>query len=108
MKCGKCGHSRSWHLNSAECMYPASRCDCRGLGSVIGLDLTALLFFTGIGLMITATGILSFLRASVNGDYDGGQVFMASVSICLGVFLLTYMNIKAQRLARKRVLESNF
>ena len=88
-------------------MYPAFRCNCSNFGTVVGFDLTALMFFTGVGSLTAGTGVMSFLNASANGIYDGGQVFMASISICFGVFLLTYMNIMTQRLARKKVLESN-
>ena len=107
MKCGKCGHSRTWHLNSAECMYTGSRCDCKSFGSVVGLYLTALVFFTCVGLLTIITGIISLIRSSVNGVYDGGQIFIGCVSFGLGFFMLTYMNIRTQRLARKSVLESN-
>jgi hypothetical protein len=107
MKCSKCGHSRTWHLSSKECLYPASGCECKSFGSVVGFDLLALSFFTGTGVLIFITGALAILRVYLSGVIEDGEVFMGIVSMGLGLFLLTYMNIRSQRLARQRVLESS-
>ena len=106
MKCGNCGHSRTWHLSNTECLYPEKPCDCKCFGPVVGFDWTSLLFFTGTGLLISFTGVMTLMNVYTNSTLAEGRIFMGTVSLALGLFFMTYMNVRTQRLTRQKTMES--
>lgn len=106
MKCSNCGHDRSWHLSVNECLFPESHCDCTGFEGTFSHDFLALFYFTMIGSILCLTGIVNMLFAFSEAHNLPVKLALASVTIVLGVFFLTYMNYRSQKTARILALDA--
>ncbi len=107
MKCGNCGHQKVWHLSGRECMYPGFSCGCQGMISVAGYDALSLAYFTGIGGLLSVNGILNIFLGFFRGAEGSVQWLIGIFSLCFGIFFISYLNLRGQRIARQKALESN-
>ncbi|MBX8635777.1 MAG: hypothetical protein KIS30_06290 [Thermoplasmata archaeon] len=76
------------------------------MGTVTGYDITAMIYFTGIGLLLSIIGVVNMVLALMETGRIGFSAVMGAFTLALGLFFLIYMNYRTQRIARKAILDS--